>query len=53
MFDGPCLCTYLFVIYRDGSEFSLAKIIRIYESLHAVSDGPEALPHTDAHSRAN
>lgn len=44
---------YLFVIYWDGSEFSLAKIIRIYESLCAVSDRPEAAPHTGAHSPAN
>ena len=53
VFDAPRLGTYLSVIYWDGSEFSLAKIIRIYESLRAVSGGPEASPHTDAHSRAN
>lgn len=51
--DAPCLCTYLFVIYWDGSEVSLARIIRIYESLCAVSGRPESSPHTDTHSRTN
>lgn len=53
VFDAPCLCSYLFVIYWDGSEFSLVKIIRIYVSLRAVSGRPEASPHTDTHSRTN
>lgn len=47
--EVPCLCAYLSVSYWDESEFSLAKIIRIYESRCAVSGRPEALhAHTQA-----
>lgn len=53
VFDVHRASSYLFVIYRRGGESSLAKIIRIYESLYALSDGPEALPITGAHGRAN
>lgn len=50
VFGAACVCTYLFVICCDGSKFSLAKIIRIYECLSAVSDRPEAPPPTKTHT---
>lgn len=43
VFDAPCVSTYLFLIYRRGRKFSLAKIIRIYDCLCAVSDRGFAL----------